>query len=367
MAFSPVAFIAPNYRDFKNEWLKAYSPGTTTPKPMALESNGGTQVTKLQLNADGFIVSAGAALVIPYIDGAYDLWLFPTAAEADANDTSNAIRVADNITGVSLGSIESNLINDLSQAYEFPTLDNAINSIISFPIGKVLHLKERTTGNGGGAVWDVVDVGTVTPNGIDIVASLSLPLAFVMRDVENTLTVSTVASLKSTDLIPRQTAKTQGYYDGWAALAKQEGSSDYIISTLQNIRDSLSDPTWLPDEIQDHTLNNSYIAMMFRVSSYSLDQFGVVGGADDTARLQSAFSNVGEITFNSEKVYVSKDRLKLLDGTTVDLNGARVNFECVGNVENFVMGSHTRLHNGIIDSTGNTTQMGHHQHAVVDA
>ena len=66
---------------------------------MALESNGGTQVAKLQLNADGFLVSAGDALVIPYIDEAYDAWLFPTEAEADANITTNAIRVAGNITG----------------------------------------------------------------------------------------------------------------------------------------------------------------------------------------------------------------------------------------------------------------------------
>ena len=99
MAFSPVAFIAPNFRDFKNYWLKAYEPGTTTPKVMALESDGGTQVAKLEVNKDGFLESAGGALVIPYIDDTYDLWLFPTEAEADANDTVNAERVADDITG----------------------------------------------------------------------------------------------------------------------------------------------------------------------------------------------------------------------------------------------------------------------------
>jgi hypothetical protein len=100
MAFSPIAFIAPNYTDFKTYWLKAYEPSTTTPKAMALESDGGTQVSKLELNADGFLKSAGGALVIPYIDGSYDLWLFPTEAEADNNITTNAERVADNITGV---------------------------------------------------------------------------------------------------------------------------------------------------------------------------------------------------------------------------------------------------------------------------
>lgn len=98
MAYSPIAFIAPNYRDYRNWWLKAYEPATTTTKTLALESNGGTQVAKLQLNADGFLESAGGAIVMPYIDGSYDAYLFPTESEADSNDTSNAVRVADDIT-----------------------------------------------------------------------------------------------------------------------------------------------------------------------------------------------------------------------------------------------------------------------------
>jgi len=100
MAFSPIAFVSPNYRDFKTHWVKPYIPGGTTPKVFALESDGGTQVAKLEINADGFLISAGEALVIPYIDGAYDLWMFPSEAEADANDTSNALRIADDILGV---------------------------------------------------------------------------------------------------------------------------------------------------------------------------------------------------------------------------------------------------------------------------
>ena len=54
MAYSPVAFIAPNYRDYKNYWLKAYEQGTTTPKVMALDDQGAVTVAKLQINQDGF-------------------------------------------------------------------------------------------------------------------------------------------------------------------------------------------------------------------------------------------------------------------------------------------------------------------------
>jgi hypothetical protein len=138
MAFSAVAFIAPNYRDFKNYWLKAYNPGTTTPKVMALDGSGTVQVAKLQLNTNGFIVSAGQALVVPYIDGPYDLWLFPTSTEADANNTSNAKRVADNIEPIG-----STIINDLSQSYIFDTVAAYQASTIAFPIGKTIHLNDR--------------------------------------------------------------------------------------------------------------------------------------------------------------------------------------------------------------------------------
>ena len=78
MAYSPIALVAPNYRDYTDYWLKAYAPGTTTPKIMALDSAASVTVAKLQLNADGFLKSAGGTLVIPYVDGAYDLFIFPT-------------------------------------------------------------------------------------------------------------------------------------------------------------------------------------------------------------------------------------------------------------------------------------------------
>jgi hypothetical protein len=65
MSYSAIAYTAPNYRDFKKSWVKAYNAGTTTPIAMALYQDGSTQVAKLEINADGFLVSAGGALVIP--------------------------------------------------------------------------------------------------------------------------------------------------------------------------------------------------------------------------------------------------------------------------------------------------------------
>jgi hypothetical protein len=174
MTYFPIAFIAPNYRDYKNEWLKAYEPGTTTPKAMALDSAAAVTVAKLQLNADGFLKSAGGALVIPYLSGAYDLWLFPTEAEADSNTTTNAIRVADNILGVPADdAIELLLINDLSQAYEFPTVGAMILDE-DLPVGKVMTTAvHNLVSNDGGSIY--IKRAGVSP---DAIGSPSMAGAF---------------------------------------------------------------------------------------------------------------------------------------------------------------------------------------------
>lgn len=97
MALKNVSGIISQFENYPNWWLKAYEQGTTTPLSMALDRDGATTVAKLEINSSGFPESAGGALVVPWIESAYDMWLFPTEAEADANDTSNALQFADNI------------------------------------------------------------------------------------------------------------------------------------------------------------------------------------------------------------------------------------------------------------------------------
>lgn len=152
MALSSVAFIAPNYRDYFNWWLKAYIPGTTTPQTIYLDKDGVESAAKVQLNADGFFVSSGDALVIPYIENEYDLYLFPTAEDADNNDTSNAIRVADDIEPAFSSSTGSE--KELSDAIE----DEFVSEgdyviIIDRDYGRFQYLSGQT------------------PNGYDIIAS----------------------------------------------------------------------------------------------------------------------------------------------------------------------------------------------------
>jgi hypothetical protein len=165
MAYSPIALVAPNYRDYKNEWLKAYEPGTTTPKIIALDSGATITVAKVQLNADGFLKSAGGTLVIPYIEDSYDLWLFPTEAEADENNTVNAEKLADNINA-----LNESVINDLSLPYIFDTVAEYKDFATAFPVGKVIVTNEFKQGYAGGARYVVV-AGVDSSNEANVIAS----------------------------------------------------------------------------------------------------------------------------------------------------------------------------------------------------
>jgi len=69
------------------------------------------------------------------------------------------------------------LVNVLSR----DTLDAAVIDT-SLQAGLSINLKERTAGNGGGAMWDVVLASSVTPNTFNIVQCVGVPtLALVLR------------------------------------------------------------------------------------------------------------------------------------------------------------------------------------------
>ena len=102
MALAPVQFISDFMEDYPNYWLKMYEQGTTTPLAMATNKSGSPTVAKAEISAGptpplGLIKTAGNVTFIPYISEAYDAYIFPTEAEADANDTANAIQLADDV------------------------------------------------------------------------------------------------------------------------------------------------------------------------------------------------------------------------------------------------------------------------------
>ena len=97
MVYAPIAGIVPQYSEQPSYWLKFYIPSTSTPISMSIDEDGTTTFAKVQLDIDGFTTTDGETLFIPFLDQSYDAFLFPTEVEADANDTANAKRIAQDI------------------------------------------------------------------------------------------------------------------------------------------------------------------------------------------------------------------------------------------------------------------------------
>lgn len=173
MAFGPIAHTIPQYEDFPNNFLKAFKQGTTTPvsNGMAVDKDGGGSATKFELNSEGFPKSSGGALIIPFIDEPYDLWLFPTAAEADANDTSNAKQFGDDLT-------TPPPFSGLVQSFDTLSLAIADTGLVN---GDTIDIKDV------GSTWDIVLASTVTIDGVFFVQSTGVgTLALVYRVNGNT-------------------------------------------------------------------------------------------------------------------------------------------------------------------------------------
>jgi len=194
MSFAAIAHTSPFYADqFVNYWLKAYEPGTTTPKLIATDEAGGTTVAKVELNSDGLPHTAGNALFIPHVDGAYDLWLFPTAAEADANDTTNAKKLADD-------SLPSKARATKEAVWSFDTLNNAVIEEDDERMfdGATIYLVDRTTGNGGGFHANVILESSVTTNAMDIIACTGID-TLAIRIVKGEETMKTLGAIAGQD------------------------------------------------------------------------------------------------------------------------------------------------------------------------
>ncbi len=266
MAFSQIADVAPNYRDYGGWWLKAYTPGTTTPKVMSDNSTGSPQAAKYEINVDGFIVSSGSAFIIPFIDGDYDLYLFPTAAEADANDTSNALRLADDIAAA-----------------------QSIDNKISYSFSSVSNLKAGTTGG-----EDITDELKELIGSGDVAAS------------------------------------TLGYYGTYSDSESPSGGANYILTTLARAKaekDSLWAPDTYGDHYLFG--GTDYVATL-NESEANIDYFGAIGdydgstGTDNQSNLSAALQSGLKVTATRDKRYLFNSLPVSVSNIPIeaDMNGA---------------------------------------------
>ena len=69
----------------------------------------------------------------------------------------------------------------------------------------------------------------------------------------------TVLDLKQSDnLVDGQLVATESYNIAFDTLKTPVGGANYIVTTLQKIRNSLDDQTYTPDELGSHTLANGF-------------------------------------------------------------------------------------------------------------
>ena len=217
MSYSPIAYTIPNYRDYKNYWLKAYEPDTTTPKVISFDEDGSVEVSKVKFNKDGFPVSSSNALVIPHIEGRYDLWAFPTEDDADNNDTSNALRFADDLQG---GNVNESVDSYLTLA--------GWQSSTNPKEGDQVSLVERTTGNNGGFIG-VVIAGTSTADGIGVIAHNTLVFSLVV--IDQTGEIDKYGAIKGEDV----TTIVQYVADnlGLVSFPPNTAATPYIIDSVK--------------------------------------------------------------------------------------------------------------------------------------
>lgn len=139
-AWKPIASTTPQYEDsdgipYSGAVLKAYTAGTSTNILIATDSTGGTTVTSVALNSNGFPEVSGT-IIIPYIDETYKLSLYPTQTAADSD--TGAIWTIDNISiGTSLGSTTVTITGStsLTQATHCNAQINATGTItLTLPV-----------------------------------------------------------------------------------------------------------------------------------------------------------------------------------------------------------------------------------------
>jgi hypothetical protein len=115
MARRPISGLLPQFAknaggaSASGYWLKLYEPNTTTHIPMYTLQSGGSTLVKCALNSRGETISNvldDDSTFIPYVDEDFDAYLFFTAADADANNTTNAIFLGQSIVSELVGAPE---------------------------------------------------------------------------------------------------------------------------------------------------------------------------------------------------------------------------------------------------------------------
>ena len=141
---------------------------------MASASDGSGLLAKCSIDSSGYPLNGSSARFIPFLDRDYRPALYTNTTDADADTIANADWFPGTTPLVVIHSATAFSKN-------FATLAAAVADT-SIADGDALNLAERTTGNGGGAMWDAVLSSTVTENTFNIVQCTGVgTLSLVLR------------------------------------------------------------------------------------------------------------------------------------------------------------------------------------------
>ena len=226
MSYQPVSGIVPQYSTDDNElangyYLKFYQANTTTPLSMATDSAGATLLVKCKLSSAGFPISNpldNSTVFIPHVNANYRLVIYPTEADANANNTASAL--------VNIPDVEPLVGNTVTTSTGTQTVATALDNRL------VSQTAEDVAGTAA-----LVDTGTAA-------GEVPLNSDLGTASTKDTGTAAGEVPLNST-LVP----KSGGTFTGDIAAPKITASTGILFGTdtaAANTLDGYEEGSWTP-------------------------------------------------------------------------------------------------------------------------
>ena len=219
------------------------------------DKNTYTTAAATAANANPVVADSKGVFPPIYISGSYD-WVLQNknAVQQNAGTVSELVITADLL---------------LSSVKPFPTLAAAVADT-GLANGDALNLKERTTGNGGGALWDVVFSSTVTENTYNIVQCTGVgTLSLVLRIDDATLNTAefgvTDSGSVSANTLAAQAALDLAATNGYS-VTDTEGTYNFSTLLIKNGTKCVdfTSGTWTPDGNSSPTATTTQAAVILQ-------------------------------------------------------------------------------------------------------
>ena len=169
---------------------------------------------------------------------------------------------------------------DRDYVHNEPTLNAAIIAI-DLVAGDAVNLAERTTGNGGGAMWDVVLSSSVTENGYNIVQCTGVPTLSLVLRIEGAVNVRQFGAVG--DGVTDDTLAIQSTLDfvteDNATSAVYMPTSNYVVTSRLTLTDGSNKIIYGdgPLSIITSTVQGDTTLLIKRGKLTSLENFSVLG------------------------------------------------------------------------------------------